>query len=666
MLLLIVTGLDYRPPASLHLAVDHCFGADESSSLHPSLSTKTDHAPRGTRLHRALSTSSRLGNMYTLPMAITCALLAPDAEPKALASPPLSSAAAHPSCNPGSGRCESGDSDSAGDEAGLDATSYEMWEREEGGKCAVEPPVLRPSTLHSSILLRPCPCAYQFQSPRAILSVKVGHCSADTDGRRERHHLDLDNGSARRSEIEWGWGLAKAASIDGTDGPSAAVADCEDAPPLRLSNDPDAPVFRISRPGPGGSRESPAPVLSAEWMNARAGACRRDDLAYGIDGRGSRLARVTARDGHAISPLTTDAVPLDFRNSNPANLMRAATDAPTLTPPFVSRPPLLIDDHRARTSTALPEYGSLNRGAVSSRICRGTEAEFGEQQTRERHLLALPRLWQLVTANGSLHGKESPSQRCTPLRAALYPTSLDSTASCPLGSSHRISTYGVSYPMRIAYPFTLRGASLAYARFLLFGPLRVPLSFLSKTPAIPLHAHPSFDQAGSLFSCDRPRVSVVDVSVHRIKSSCASVALAYDVCWRVEWMVVELVLPMLPCDRALCIIVTDGFDKQLQAPRAFFRLLSTRTESESGAYPPLQYIRFGSPGPALRACDLETNDIGNRCTCTMDAPPAGGGRCATHMYAASRASSPHYQLAGTNIKPFPSGNCLPLRLHRLC
>jgi hypothetical protein len=30
--------------------------------------------------------------------------------------------------------------------------------------------------------------------------------------------------------------LAEAASIDGTDGPSAAVADCEDAPPLGLSN----------------------------------------------------------------------------------------------------------------------------------------------------------------------------------------------------------------------------------------------------------------------------------------------------------------------------------------------------------------------------------------------------------------------------------------------
>jgi hypothetical protein len=66
------------------------------------------------------------------------------------------------------------------------------------------------------------------------------------------------------------------------------------------------------------------------------------------------------------------------------------------------------------------------------------------------------------------------------------------------------------------------------------------------------------------------------------------------------------VLPMLPCNRALCIIVTDGFDRQLQAPRAFFRLLSTRTKSESGAYPPLQYILFGSPGPALRACVFQT------------------------------------------------------------
>ncbi|KAJ7865594.1 hypothetical protein B0H14DRAFT_3442846 [Mycena olivaceomarginata] len=153
-----------------------------------------------------LSTSSRLGNMYTLPMAITCALsLRRMRNPRRSRLPPSARAgigsnrteyAYHADADrptlvatPGAGRCESGDSDSAGDEAGLDRDQLRMLEREEvrarlriGAGREVRRRATRPSSLDAYTprsLLRPCPCAYQFQltsrDPLRFLGARIRH-----------------------------------------------------------------------------------------------------------------------------------------------------------------------------------------------------------------------------------------------------------------------------------------------------------------------------------------------------------------------------------------------------------------------------------------------------------------------------------------------------------
>jgi hypothetical protein len=80
--------------------------------------------------------------------------------------------------------------------------------------------------------------------------------------------------------------------------------------------------------------------------------------------------------------ISTFHFPNALPNPAPASLTTSTTTAPP--PPFLVSLSAYRRSSRT-TSTALPECGSFDRGTVSSRICGGTEVEFGEQTHGPSH-----------------------------------------------------------------------------------------------------------------------------------------------------------------------------------------------------------------------------------------------------------------------------------------